>query len=556
VDFIKFDGRDYGIASNIGQLKDTFTMSRAQPKSSPTDQHARRIAAALAKGQPPVRMPDLDLYLESSPHEIFVAFEGAARHMPPAGKDEMLAFGYLFLLQGLLEHLRYRTDRGYADAAGLIAEFQAEVAARVETGRLDRHMLAFVGRALHQSKIPTSPELAAVSAKLHVDDGEDASPPADIRAALAGLLETCGGDPFALVGSFAEFGHAMPAEARGAMAADLALCGEAEARGAAVLFLLDPDPVVRRAVAGALATAASSLSPTAVRRLIAIRNWRAGNERAEVDAIVRKARAAGTDCAQWEAGNAETILATAIDGAATQGFLLVSPVGWKKRISSILTKSGIADAWSGEPESRRRVEATLSGSGMDAPTLAVSRSYLDRVVAHHLALSVEREVPPLGLLQVAEMIGGADWQPARMDLGDTLARMIAEIPEAMRGDAAVEKVLRKSGELADLEVVARSWFEDDPETARAIASARGRNRAKLATYLLQSVMARHRDKWTDLLLRTALWMREAPPEFDLCWRELAIVAKALADGRDMTEIGLMRDIALRTVAVLTNGARI
>jgi hypothetical protein len=40
---------------------------------------------------------------------------------------------------------------------------------------------------------------------------------------------------------------------------------------------------------------------------------------------------------------------------------------------------------------------------------------------------------------------------------------------------------------------------------------------------------------------TALWMREAPPEFDLCWRELAIVAKALADGRDMTEIGLMHE---------------
>jgi hypothetical protein len=29
--------------------------------------------------------------------------------MPPAGKDEKLAFGYLFLLQQLLEHLRYRT---------------------------------------------------------------------------------------------------------------------------------------------------------------------------------------------------------------------------------------------------------------------------------------------------------------------------------------------------------------------------------------------------------------------------------------------------------------
>ena len=71
----------------------------------------------------------------------------------------------------------------------------------------------------------------------------------------------------------------------------------------------------------------------------------------------------------------------------------------------------------------------------------------------------------------------------------------------------------------------------------------------------RGVIARHCDKWADLLLPTALWMREAPPEFDLCWRELVIVAKALADGRDMTKIGLMCDIAQRTIAVLGNGAR-
>jgi DNA-binding NarL/FixJ family response regulator len=50
----------------------------------------------------------------------------------------------------------------------------------------------------------------------------------------------------------------------------------------------------------------------------------------------------------------------------------------------------------------------------------------------------------------------------------------------------------------------------------------------------------------------ALWMREAPAEAGLSWRELAIVTKALADGRDMTEIGLMQDIARRTVAVLAS----
>jgi hypothetical protein len=116
--------------------------------------------------------------------------------------------------------------------------------------------------------------------------------------------------------------------------------------------------------------------------------------------------------------------------------------------------------------------------------------------------------------------------------------------------------LRKSGDLADLEAVAQSWFEDGPEIAQAISGARGRNRAKLTTYLLQSVIARHRDKWAALFLRVALWMREAPSEFDLCWRELAIVAEALADGRGMSEIGLMRDIAQRTVAVFADDARI
>jgi hypothetical protein len=65
----------------------------------------------------------------------------------------------------------------------------------------------------------------------------------------------------------------------------------------------------------------------------------------------------------------------------------------------------IADASSGEPETRRCVEATLAA--LNAPTIAVSRSYLDSMFAHHLMLTAEKgETPPLGLLQVAETIGG------------------------------------------------------------------------------------------------------------------------------------------------------
>lgn len=537
----------------------TQPKSSPKPKLSPTDDYARQIARAISKGRPPPLGDNLEAYCDSCPGEIFAAFAGAARHMPPAGKDETLATGYLFLLQRLLEHLRYRTDRGYAEAARLIADFQTEVVARVEAGDVPPGMLVFVSGALHQSKIPASPELVAASARhdadqagdLDVDQDEDGQLPADVRTALGEIFQAFAGDPFKAVDALSEGTHALPAEARGALAGELALAGIPDARGASVLLLLDPDSAVRRTVARALGQVAASLTPADVRRLIAMRNWRPENERAEVDAIIRKARAAGIDCAQWQAGSIEAVFATAIDGSAAQGFLLVSPAGRKKRLSSILIRDGVADAWSGEPELRRGIETTLAESAMNAATMPVSRRYLDRMVAHHLALGTEKgEAPPFGLLHVAETIGGADWQPARMAFSEALAELIAEVPKAMCEPAALASVLRESGELAGLEAVVQSWFEDDSQVAEAVQRARGRDRAKLASYLLRTVIARRRDRWADVVLRAALWMREAPPEAGLCWRELALVAKALADGGDMSRIGLMHDIALRTIAVL------
>jgi hypothetical protein len=88
-----------------------------------------------------------------------------------------------------------------------------------------------------------------------------------------------------------------------------------------------------------------------------------------------------------------------------------------------------------------------------------------------------------------------------------------------------------------------------------VEQSRGRGQAKLATFLLQGPIARHRDRWAELILRTALWMRETAASNDLCWRELALVGEAVADGRDMTEIGLMRGVASRTIAAIRNMAR-
>lgn len=525
-------------------------MSPARPKRTQTDEHARRIARAFAKGQPPPLTAELEQYCESAPREVFAAFAGLARHLPQADEDEALAVGYLVVMQRLLETLRYRADRGYADAAELIAEFQSEVVRQVRTGEVDAGVLATLGDALHQSKIPASAELAALAVEQPVELDDDGSPP-DIRAAFDEILEACGGDPFETIVTLMKGSHAMPMDARGAVAGAMALGASAQARSAAVLFLLDPEASVRDAIAEALEDVAASLSPTDVRRLIAMRNWRPESERAGVDAIVRKARAAGVDCAQWGEGGVKSIDASGIDGSGTQMFLLVSPDGRKARLSSLMTKGGIADAFSHEPEPRRAIEREVAEARRDIPTLAVSRSYLDRVVAHQLALGLQDgSVPPAGLLQVAETIGGADWQPSLMPFEKTLADLIAEVPKTMRQPAAVTSILRRSDELDDLERIVQSWFEDSPEVAQAIKRAPGSNHTKLATHLLQTVFARYRQKWADMALCTALWMHDASSGGDLCWPDLAIIAQALADGRDMTEIGLMHDIALRTVTAI------
>ena len=123
---------------------------------SETHRHARNCARAIAKGQPLRISPDLERYFHESPREIFAAFAGVAGNMAPAGKDETLAFGYLFVLQGLLQELRYRMDRGYADATALVADFQAMVARRAGDSQLDGRVLSFTAGALQQAGIDVS----------------------------------------------------------------------------------------------------------------------------------------------------------------------------------------------------------------------------------------------------------------------------------------------------------------------------------------------------------------------------------------------------------------
>jgi hypothetical protein len=68
-------------------------MSRAQPKSSPTDDHARRIARAIAKGRPPPFSAELDRYCDAGRQKFF------SEHLFQGGRSSIDSANSFFSLR-------------------------------------------------------------------------------------------------------------------------------------------------------------------------------------------------------------------------------------------------------------------------------------------------------------------------------------------------------------------------------------------------------------------------------------------------------------------------
>jgi hypothetical protein len=158
------------------------------------------------------------------------------------------------------------------------------------------------------------------------------------------------------------------------------------------------------------------------------------------------------------------------------------------------------------------------------------------------------------LLQVAEEVGAAGWNPNRLDWREVLAELLRAIPRQRREPEAVAKVLKESDVWATIPGLSDSWFEDDQDVARVVGGSPGRQRAKRAGLLLHTIIERRRDKWAELFCWTAHWLRETAAEQGAPWGEFAILADALAAGHDIDRIPLMNMIAMSTITALAGAA--
>jgi hypothetical protein len=162
----------------------------------------------------------------------------------------------------------------------------------------------------------------------------------------------------------AESSEGVPDEYRAVMATTFLFSSEAAALEASIGWLLDPAVSVRKALANALGDAARKgmITPTMLRRMIAMRNWLPEDSRATLDAAIATARRKGVSPAQWNDVEVRQLACTGVDGSGAIGVLAHCRSKRKNVLGSLVLKhgTGVRDAWAREGVKTKEIEEIFS----------------------------------------------------------------------------------------------------------------------------------------------------------------------------------------------------
>ena len=461
-------------------------------------------------------------------------------------------------LEHQLEEIRFNAERGHDWAVAAIDRYQAELVTMARRSDVDLETWQALVIALDRAKIAIRPEVRAASVELA--SGAAQVPPAgsEIIRSLEEIVETGGGDPFRIAAHLFDAMAMMPPDFAQAGVSAIGGAPLPALRDVLPLVLLAPEATYRQAAAAALEQMAAEkrLTAAGLRRLITLRSWLPEAERRTVDQAIRRARLAGVDCAPWPTGQIRSLQATMIDGSGCQSVLAVAKDGNRHVFAGILIKQGfgIRDVMAERGLSRREGDTMLADVGAQVLTRPVSRPYLDGMIGHALFTGVEAgRMAPLALLEVAEVLGAADWRAERLDAEEELNRLLAELPADLAQPAGAARAVQDSGGWISMADLTGSWFEDD-ESVREICARHRRAPKKAAAAVLASVLEPRRAIWAERLVWMALWAGGGTAAATATapglprWYDYALVARALYDGRPLVEVPLMAGIAQQTVA--------
>jgi hypothetical protein len=459
------------------------------------------------------------------------------------------SFGFLF--GQALEALRFDIESGYKTASELAEFVRKRLVAASKAGTVDPSTLLFLIQCFGSAKLDLGEELRGIVEHVLEEVGQanaDDLNPMDISSLfgfVTDLVEQADGDPFAVHSVLAESSEGMPHEYRGVLATAFLFSAEPAAAEASIGFLLDHVPIVRQCLANALEDAArkGKVTPTMLRRMIAMRNWLPQDSRAVLDASIATARRKGVPPAQWHNVEIRRLACTGVDGSGAIGVLAHCRNKRKNALGSLVLKFafGIRDAWAQEGTKTKVIEdAFFEISLMDE--FAISAEFVRVAVGHFLALGHQTgSLPPFGLLQFLEAVGVSAVQPRLL----STTSLLEMIPDGNAINANLfERLLAGGADLAGSYAFLDSWFEVGDEVDATLTGSRVTQKEREAL-IMEKVIEPRRDWWAQSAVWTAYILNQAGNNER--WQEFYVAALAMVQKRPLREIALLRLVAEQTV---------
>lgn len=470
--------------------------------------------------------------------------------------DELIqAYGFMFFSG--MELLRYQMERQHEWAEELVDAVRELLILLAEGRVIPPFVLMLLLNGFIEAKLDPREALTDLLGEVAFEHSADAPDhdPADLSSLLESIVESVGGNEFEVYAALAETSQALPPEIRQAMMDQIVRSDNPVLRDVGVLYLLDPAPEVRRTVCQTISQhgSPSMISPTALRRIIALCNWLPEDERHHLDAAIKTARQKQVDCASWPQRKIEEILASNMDGAGAQSVFAVVKEGRKHVIASLLVKQdvGIADAWCLREQSKADVKSFIGHIRNETTSIPVDMGFLNALVPHYLAVGRKAgKAPTPGFLDFVESIGIEKWQPSEIAVDSLLSLLEKNADPSRIGEKGVTEVLNGTNTWFGESGFAESWFEDDAEVDAVLsANLRSKTPIKIEA-IIKSILEPRRTKWAERFLWTAFWLKQKQ---DLLspWTEFFIVGRELHKGRPIKDIPVVRDIAEVTVIAAT-----
>jgi hypothetical protein len=465
--------------------------------------------------------------------------------------DKSLVDSFAFLFGQSLETLRFDIEAGYRTASDLAEGVRKRLVTAIKTEASDPSTLLSLVQCLGAAKLDLGDELRDIVAHLLERGGEanvDDSKPVeldDLFGFVADLAKQADGDPFELYAVLAESSEGVPDEYRAVMATTFLFSSEAAALEASIGWLLDPAVSVRKALANALGDAARKgmITPTMLRRMIAMRNWLPEDSRATLDAAIATARRKGVSPAQWDDVEVRQFACTGVDGSGAIGVLAHCRSKRKNVLGSLVLKHGIGvrDAWARGGVKTKEIEKIFfEASLMDQ--FMISAEFIRLAVGHFLALGHQTgSMPPFGLLQFLEAVGVSSVQP-ELTSATSLLELIPD-GRAISSDL-FEKLLAEGSNLVDDYSFLDGWFEVGDEVDAVLTGNRA-TRKKREALIMEKVIEPRREWWTQAAAWAALILYKAGN--DERWQGFYAAALAMVQMRPLHEISLMKWVAEQTV---------